>query len=256
MDLVWLYGLLAFISGFMKGGFGFGAGMFVNPILVLFMSPAATTSILSPILWYSNLDGLWKHLRKVQWRVVLSLLPFGIIGTVAGSYVLVTVPDKLIKHSVAWIAISLTILAIMQPQVERILIGRSEHRLKQGDRKWTRSIRIATQSSIAVISGLIGSTANSGGLPLSFLFIFRKMGKAEYTANLVALLAMMDTFKIISYISLEILNVRNFVSVVWFVPLIYLGGFLGQWVHRHLQEKAFFALIHSMVIVISLILLI
>jgi uncharacterized membrane protein YfcA len=256
MENIWIYCLLALISGVMKVGFGFGAGLFLNPILTLFMSPTASTSMLSPILWYSNLDGFRAHIRNVRWRLVFTLLPFTIAGTVLGSVMLVSSSEKLIKHGLAFLAITLTILAILQPRIEAFFAAR---RLQRTRRLTGGAIyplmAISLQSLIAVISGFVGSTANSGGLPLSFLFIFMKMPKIEYTSNLIALLAITDTVKIISFYSIGILSVRNFLWVMLFIPIIYVGGYLGKWIHQKLEEKTFFALVHCLVILISIILL-
>ena len=246
--------LFATLSGLAKVGFGFGAGIILNPILTLFVSSATAVTLLAPILWFSNFTGARSHRKSIQWDLIKKMLPMALTGTVLGSFVLSYVNDQILRPSIGIIAITMGILLFI-----------SRNKVKDNDDKEEENQEsIADQPKKrgiiyhlgAFVSGFVGATANSGGLPLIVLFMNdRTINKNAFTANIVVLLAIMDTIKIIFYMSLGILSIQNFLLVVLYIPFIYFGALAGKWVHTKISEKAFFKVVHSMIFIIGIMLL-
>jgi uncharacterized membrane protein YfcA len=193
----------AIISGVAKAGFGFGAGIILNPILTLFVPSATAVTMLAPILWFSNFAGARTHRKSIQWTLVKKLLPMALIGTLLGSGILTYVNDELLKPRIGLIAIFMGLLLFLS-------------------RKKTKGEEEAPQPKKGILyqlgaftSGFVGAVANSGGLPLIVLFLNdRSIDKHAFTANIAVLLAIMDSVKILSYLSLGILSIRDLLFVV------------------------------------------
>ncbi len=254
-QLVYVFMLAAFISGLFKTGFGFGAGVVLNPILA-FMLPASTAvSMLAPILWYSNVDGARTHARKADWLILRTLFPLAIAGTIAGAAMLVILPDEWLKKLMGGMAIVLLSLSFFKskkkPKSNTLSIVNNVEVKLVVSKPPSRFYR----HTAAFLSGFAGSTANSGGLPLTFLFLHEKMAKQHFTANLVVLLAVMDTIKIISYLALGIVSLPQLLQAVLYLPFIFLGGIVGKQLNKILPDTVFFSVIYILVFVIGVMLL-
>lgn len=240
--------LFAVLSGLAKAGFGFGAGMILNPILTLFISSTAATTLLAPILWFSNFTGARIHRTSIQWGLIVRMLPMALSGTLIGSLVLTYVDEQLLKPGIGISAIvmGLILIFIRKKQVVEV---------KDQPVTNTAKKKIFYQVG-AFASGFVGATANSGGLPLIALFLHdQTISKKQFTANIAMLLAVMDSVKIISYVFLGILSIKNLLLVLLFIPFIYAGGYAGKWLNEKIPEKSFFAVVHSIVFVTGILLL-
>lgn len=246
--------LFAVLSGLAKVGFGFGAGIILNPILNLFVSSAAAATLLAPILWFSNFTGARAHRKYIQWPLIKKMLPMALIGTLAGSLILTYVDDQLLKPSIGIVAIMMGVLLYISRKkaktAQHVAINESEL-LESAPKKKGMLYPLG-----AFVSGFIGAAANSGGLPLIVLFLHdRSITKNEFTANIAVLLAIMDTIKIVSYLILGTLSIENLLLVVLYIPFIFLGGLAGKWVHKKVSEKSFFVVVHTMIFITGILLL-
>lgn len=247
--------LFAILSGLAKVGFGFGAGIVLNPILTLFVPSATAVTLLAPILWFSNFTGARTHRKSIDWNLVKKMLPMALIGTLLGSLVLTYVNDHILKPAIGIIAIIMGILLLISRKKIK-----DENEIE--DENQERALIVTTKKIGfkyhlgALLSGFVGSTANSGGLPLIVLFLNdRTINKNSFAANIVVMLAIMDSIKIILYLYLGILTIQNFLLVALYIPFIYFGALVGKWVHSKISEKSFFTIVHSMIFIIGIMLL-
>ncbi|SFP99661.1 Uncharacterized membrane protein YfcA [Psychrobacillus psychrotolerans] len=242
--------LFAILSGIAKVGFGFGAGIILNPILTLFVSSSTAVTLLAPILWFSNFTGARTHRKSIEWNLIKKLLPMALTGTLLGSFILSHVNDQILRPSIGIIAITMGILLFI-----------SRKKVKEDDKEKENMAGQHNKRGIiyhlgAFASGFVGATANSGGLPLIVLFMNdRTLSKNAFTANIVVMLAIMDTIKIIFYMFLGILTIQNFLLVALYIPFIYIGALVGKRVHTKIPEKSFFQIVHSMIFIIGIMLL-
>nr|WP_309099110.1 sulfite exporter TauE/SafE family protein [Fredinandcohnia onubensis] len=246
--------VFAIISGLAKVGFGFGAGIILNPILTLFVPSATAVTLLAPILWFSNFTGARAHRKSIEWNIIKKMLPLALIGTLAGSLILAYINDDILKPAIGIIAIIMGFLLLLS---RKKLKNEEEIEVENQESSPVIPKKIGFKYHLgALLSGFVGSTANSGGLPLIVLFLNdRSINKDAFAANIVVLLAIMDSIKIILYLSLGILTIQNFLLVALYIPFIYFGAFVGKWVHSKITEKSFFTVVHSMIFIIGIMLL-
>ena len=246
--------LAAIVSGLAKVGFGFGAGIILNPILTLFVSSATATTLLAPILWFSNITGTRTHRKSIQWKLIKKMLPMALTGTLLGSFILTYVDDQILKPAIGILAIIMGFLLFIS---RKKMKKNHENTISEShDTGETNQKKGLMYQLGAFASGFIGATANSGGLPLIVLFLNdRSITKNAFAANIAVLLAIMDTIKIISYLILGVLSIENLLLVVLYIPFIFLGGYAGKWLHTKISEKSFFLVVHSMIFITGILLL-
>lgn len=105
--------IFAVLSGLAKAGFGFGAGMILNPIFTLFVSSTTAATLLAPILWFSNFTGARIHRTSIQWGLIVRMLPMALAGTLTGSFVLTYVDERILKPGIGISAIVMGLLLIL-----------------------------------------------------------------------------------------------------------------------------------------------
>lgn len=246
--LAWMLILFAIFSGLTKAGFGFGAGMILNPILTLFVSSTTATTLLAPILWFSNVTGARTHRTSISWKLIIRMLPLALVGTLVGTMVLAYVDEHILKPAIGIGAIVMGVLLLLT-------------RMRKGEQVQAQPNEKGIKKNIlyqigALTSGFVGSTANSGGLPLIVLFLHdASISKKQFAANIAVLLAIMDSIKIASYLVLGILSIRDLLFVLLFIPFIYLGGLAGRWLNDKISEKSFYIVVHSIIFVTGILLL-
>lgn len=245
--------LFAFLSGLAKVGFGFGAGIILNPILTLFVPSATAVTLLAPILWFSNFTGARTHRKSIEWNIIKKMLPLALIGTLVGSLILAYINDDILKPTIGIIAIIMGFLLLLS---RKKLKEEDENEEENQESSSVIAKKIGFKYHLgAFLSGFVGSTANSGGLPLIVLFLNnRSINKNVFAANIVVMLAIMDSIKIILYLYLGILTIQNFLLVALYIPFIYFGAYVGKWVHSKITEKSFFTVVHSMIFIIGIML--
>ncbi|MEF3353903.1 sulfite exporter TauE/SafE family protein [Paenibacillus sp. GYB006] len=240
--------LFAVLSGLAKVGFGFGSGMILNPILTLFVSSATATTLLAPILWFSNFTGARVHRTSIQWKLIARMLPMAIVGTIFGSVILAYVDDHILKPAIGISAIFMGVMLIA--------IRKKKDTLTYGEPANKRKNKGVLYQLGAFASGFVGATANSGGLPLIVLFLHvSSFSKKQFTANIAMLLAVTDSIKIISYLLLGTLPIQNLLLVLLFIPFIYAGGFVGKRLNEKISEKSFLIVVHSIIFITGILLL-
>ncbi|RAW13503.1 sulfite exporter TauE/SafE family protein [Paenibacillus taichungensis] len=246
--LVGILILFAVLSGLAKVGFGFGAGMILNPILTLFVSSATATTLLAPILWFSNFTGARVHRASIQWRLIARMLPMALIGTLFGSIILAYVADHILKPA---IGISAIVMGVML-----IASRKKKDTVTSGETASNSTPKRILYQLGAFASGFVGAAANSGGLPLIVLFLHdSSFSKKQFTANIAMLLAVMDSIKILTYLALGTLSIQNLLLVLLFIPFIYAGGFAGKRLNEKISEKSFLIVVHSIIFITGILLL-
>ncbi len=247
--------LFAVIGGIGKVGFGFGAGVILNPLLALFIPSASAVTLLAPILWFSNFAGMNVHRKAIDWHLIKRMLPASLIGVLTGSITVTYMDDRILKVIIGIVAIVMGFLLLLSRKKGKG--DADDETAVSSDRPSEDKIKgkvIRQAGSFA--AGFAGSAANSGGLPLTVLFLSdRSMTKTTFAANMVVMLAIMDSIKIIAYLILGILTIKNVLLVVIYIPFIYLGAYIGKGLHTKISERAFFGTAYSMIFITGLLLL-
>ena len=123
LDLNWMQLLAviiaAFLVGFAKTGIG-GVMLIAIPILASSFGGRDSTGILLPMLLMGDLFAVWYYRKSVNWKNVLTPLPWAIIGLTLGAVVGNYISDKAFIILIGVIVlISLIVLVYMEKRGTR-----------------------------------------------------------------------------------------------------------------------------------------
>jgi uncharacterized membrane protein YfcA len=83
--------ILGFMIGLAKGGFG-GLGALLTPILALVLPVAQAVGVLLPMLMFGDAFAVYMYWKEWDVDLVRQMLPAGILGAIAGTFLLSWLP--------------------------------------------------------------------------------------------------------------------------------------------------------------------
>jgi uncharacterized protein len=199
---------------FIRGISGFGSGLIAVPLLAHLL-PLTFVVPLILITDFSASLLLGMHVRQhARWEEIRPLLPFGFLGVIAGTTLLVNVP-----HTPLLITLGVLILLFGLRSVLNLHGSRSIRRF------W------------AVPAGLIGGTISglfgTGGPPYVIYMNHRINNPAELRATFTGLFFLEGLWRIITFILAGLFHdLALFTATLAALPLVALGLWLGN--HAHL----------------------
>ena len=213
-------------------------GALVVVMFTQFFDPAMASAAVLPLLCVGDLLAVAWYRRQANWKFVLNLLPWALVGLVLGMIVVRGITNV----NILGIAIAVIILGV---QALSLTKGRMQERIDQ----WRGSVGMA--AVFGILAGFTTQVANAAGPVMAIYLVLMKFSKEEYIGSAAWY------FLILNWIKLPVFALEG--RVTWesvkldlcMLPFIILGGFLGIVLLRKLPQKVFKAIIQILVVVAS-----
>ena len=201
------------LLGISKSGFGAGFGSLAVPLMALAVPVPEAAAILMPLLFVMDVLGLAAFRRDVDFRLLKFLIPFGLVGTVAGIvgvFTLVFLAQRL----------------MFPPKPDDPLPRRGLGAL------------------LTVASGFTSFISHAGGPPLNAYLIPLRLKPIAFTATVAYFFFAVNLSKWIPYAWLGLLDMRNMATSLMLMPLAPIGVWLGVYIARRIDSKTFYRFIY------------
>lgn len=216
-----------FLMGLAKSGFGSGFGALAVPIMALSVTVPQAAAIFMPLLLAIDLIGITAFRKDVDKALLRFLLPWGLVGIMAG-----TILFKLVSAPVvAGIVGILTLLFLAQ----RLLFPPSAD---------AGPLPLWLGRWLIAAAGFTSFVAHAGGPPYSAYILRLKLAPITYTATAAYFYFIVNLSKWVPYAWLGLLDWRNFATSVVLMPVAFAGVGLGIRIARHIQPTLFYRLIY------------
>jgi uncharacterized membrane protein YfcA len=216
------------IVGISKGGFGGGLGVAGVPIMALAVAPPQAAAILLPILCVMDLFSLYAWRGKWDRRNAVILIPASLIGIAVGTAMFRHLNVDVLKVFIGLIAVLFVLYHVAR--------SRLASRPARGP-GWGRG------TVWGAIAGLTSFVAHAGGPPLTMYLVPQKLDRGVYQATTVLVFVAINYMKLGPYWWLGQFTTENLSTSLVLAPLAPIGIWLGVWLHRHVTDKAFYAVI-------------
>ncbi|MFV1948523.1 MAG: sulfite exporter TauE/SafE family protein [Anaerolineales bacterium] len=165
IPLLTLILLVIFISTLLRSAFGFGNALIAMPLLVLLLDLKTATPLVALVGIVTALVMLLREWRQLEIREVLSLLLASLAGIPVGLYLLVSLPENIIKGILGLVLIlfgvfNLTGITLPKPK-----------------RKWLAL-------PFGFFSGILGGAYNANGPPIVIYALLKGWNKEKFRATL------------------------------------------------------------------------
>ncbi len=220
--LQWLLAFLAaFLIGVSKSGIK-GIATIIVSLMALAFDSKSSTGIMLPLLITGDIYASWYYFRHAEFKYLKKLLPWMMIGVIAGTLV----GDKVPEHEFKLImGIIVLVSVIMMVVVDK--------RLKEKTPKhWLFA------GSMGLSAGFTTMLGNLAGAFSNLFFLAMRLPKNNFIATAAVLFLCINLFKVPFHVlSWKTISVESLKVNLILLPATFLGLFVGVKLVHKIDDK-------------------
>lgn len=219
IELLLALGILV-LAYVVRGITGFGSGLIAIPLLALMLPITIVVPMIGLLDYTASLSHGVSHRRSIQWREIIPLLPFTLVGVLSALYIFKTVDPELLKQILGGFILLYAVYS---------LIGRNPHgRLS---RKW---------SFIGGgFGGLVGTLFGTGG-PFYVIYLQQRgLDKTAFRATIATIFMLDGAARIVGYGVSGIYTVDTIILVAVSLPVMAVAMYIGGHIHTNISAESF-----------------
>ena len=222
---------------FIRGITGFGSGLISVPLLALFLPLQFVVPLVLLLDFVASIVIGGVNFQRVRWSEIGILVPFGVVGVILGTSLLVNLPTEPMLFGLAGFVFIFAVRSLL-----------NLHGEKPASRGWA--------VPAALTGGTVGALFGTGGPPYVIYLSHRIRDKGELRATFSALFFIEGLTRIVSFLMVGLLMTPP-VWIAFFAALpVMLGAlYLGGRVHVGLTPVQMTRLVGGLLLVSSLSLL-
>lgn len=220
-----MFALAALIIGLSKSGVP-GLGILNVAIFQILMEAKVAVGFGLPLLIMGDLCSMAIYRRHADWKQVLRLIPWAVVGVVVGWLSLGAMEGKQAR-----LAISLVLLAMLILHVAR--------------QKWPNLVSEAlprsygVAASIGVIAAFVSTLANAAG-PIMILYLLSmRLPKMAFMGTSVYFFTFLNLFKVPFLHEQGLVNWGSFEANLKLLPFVVTGSLLGFFFAKKVSQVWF-----------------
>jgi len=203
-----------------RGITGFGSGLIAIPLLALMLPITIVVPMIGLLDYSASLSHGINHRKSIQWREIVPLLPFSLVGVLSALYIFKTVDGELLKQILGGFILLYAFYSIF-----------GHNPRGQISRKW---------SFIGGgFGGLIGTLFGTGG-PFYVIYLqLRGLGKTEFRATIAIIFMLDGAARIVGYFLSGFYSVDTITLVVVSIPVMAGAMYIGGHIHTNISPDSF-----------------
>ena len=213
-------------------------GIGILPVVLLadtFDSRLSTGMQLLMLAWADIMAVIYFR-RSADWRIILRLLPWSLLGLGIGWWILGYIPPEnnaAMKLLIGWIVIGLLILNFVRKRLD-------PEKIPSG---------IVPSAFYGSLMGSTTMLANAAG-PVSAIYLLSmKLPKEQYMGSGAWLFLIVNWIKVPMFWYQGRITREVLLADLWMIPLLIAGGFLGIVLFKRLPQKLFENIVMVLVVV-------
>ncbi len=211
----------AFLIGISKSGLK-GLSLFNVTLLALAFGAKSSTGIIMPFLVLGDILAVVYYNRHAQWRPLLKILPWMVIGILIGVLVGKDLPEQLFK--IAMVIIIFISLGLM--------VFWDIRKSKTVPKHWTFA------SGSGILAGLTTMIGNMAGPFTNLYFLMLRLPKNEFVGTAAWLFFITNLFKVPFHVFVwKTITLETLVLNLKLFPALLLGFFIGARVLKYFNDS-------------------
>ncbi len=213
----------AALVGLSKGGLGAMLGVLVTPALSMVMPVQDAISLALPLLIFGDVFALWFYWKTWDMHYIRLMLPAAIPGIIVGTFLLARLDNITLRHI---LGVFTLIFVIYRIASNRLKV------LNYHPRDWHGYLGGAA-------SGLGSALANNGGPPFTAYLLLQELSPEAFVGTATLFFAVVNLIKLPGLISAGLMDFSQLLGVIWVLPVIPIGVFIGRLVIGRINKVAF-----------------
>lgn len=215
----------AFLLGFSKSGLK-GIGIIIVTLMALAFAPKASTGIILPLLITGDILAVSYYKKHTQWKILLKLLPWMVMGVLIGVYIGKDMNGEIFKNGMAFIILVSVIIMYWWESRKSVYIP---------DHWWFAGI-------MGILAGFTTMIGNLAGAFSNIFFLAMRLPKNEFIGTAAWLFFIINLIKVPFHILVwETVNFQSFLIDLWLIPLVIIGFAIGvkaiAWIKDHYYRR-------------------
>jgi uncharacterized membrane protein YfcA len=227
--------ILGFMIGFAKGGFG-GLGALLTPILALVLPVASAVGVLLPMLMVGDVFAVYMYWKEWDFDLVRRMLPAGIIGALAGTFLLSWLPPDGLRIVLGIFVLVLVAYKLVSDRIQAV---------RYQPRPWHAPVA-------GLLAGIASGMFNYGGPAFSSYLLLQKLKARPFIATTAIFFALLNLIKVPGFLYTGVLDLPLLFSLWWVFPFIPIGIWLARLTLLRVSASAFEWIIIALLIFSSL----
>ncbi|MDT3705644.1 MAG: sulfite exporter TauE/SafE family protein [Thiobacillus sp.] len=220
-----------------RGITGFGSGLVSVPLLALFLPLQFVVPLVLLLDFTASIVIGGFNFRRVQWNEIGVLIPFGVVGVILGTTLLVNLPAEPMLLALAGFVFIFAMRSVL-----------NIHGDKPASRAWA--------APAALTGGTVGALFGTGGPPYVIYLTHRIRDKSDLRATFSALFFTEGATRIVSFLLAGLLlSAKVWIAYLVALPLVLSALYLGGRVHVGLSATQMTRLVGILLLVSSVSLL-
>jgi uncharacterized membrane protein YfcA len=208
-----------------RGGAGFGGGVVAVPLLVVALPLQLVVPVMTALNFMVAMGHGVRHRHAIQWRDLVRLMPFALLGVALGLYLFKVVDARPLSRALGVFVI-----------VYALYVLAAAGRLPQVPERWMKPLAAAMGASAGLAGTLFGGAAG----PLFVIYLnARRLAKDEFRATITAIMVCMSVTRLAGYAGLGFLDFSGLKYLAAAIPLMWLGGHIGERLVRRIDQRRF-----------------
>lgn len=218
-----LAALAVFLMGLSKAGLK-GLSVFNVTLMALAFGSRASTGMFIPLLIVGDIFAVINYNRHTQWKYIIKLLPWMILGILLGVLIGKDLPEGEFK----WVMVVTILFSLL------LLFWWDRRKSEAVPSHW------AFAGSVGTMAGLCTMIGNLAGALTNIFFLAMRLPKNEFVGTLAWLFFITNLFKLPFHIFVwKTVSPQSLAIDLWLVPILFLGLFLGMYLVKKINERNF-----------------
>ena len=215
--------LVLVLSFAIRGGIGFGAAAL--PLIALVLPMKLVVPVFTVLGIFSSWSIVFNDRRHVEWRELLRLLPYTIVGALIGLYFYNAFDARTLARGLGVLVLAYGSLTLWQSLRQR------------PSPEWPPRLALPLAGTLAgTVGTLFGAMA---GVFYAIYLDMQKLDKHRFRATVAATLLVLGIVRGAGYFAVGAYDREALIATAVSLPLMYLGVVLGNRIHTNLSEIAF-----------------
>jgi uncharacterized protein len=227
----------AALIGFSKMGVP-GSGVLVVPMLAIILPARQSTGFLLPILCLADIMAIFFWRKHVQWKQLFKLIPWAILGIVAGYYCLDIVSDDILMPLIG--VITLLLIAVTTWRNSRL---GADHPIPTI--WWFAAL-------MGILAGGTSMLANAAGPIMTIYLLAMRLDKRDFVGTSAWFFWIINMVKVPFSLDLGLISPASLLVNLILIPCICIGGILGYKLVHVVPQKLFNTLVTVLAVVTSI----
>ncbi len=217
----------AFLLGVSKSGIKGIAALIVTGFALVY-SAKTSTGILMPLLLVGDLFAVAYYKRHVQWKYIVKLMPWMVLGVLAGVVGGSYISDDLFKYGMGGIIL--------------FSVGQMYYWERKKDK--TVPTHWSFGTTMGVLAGFTTMVGNLAGAFSNIYFLAMRLPKNAFIGTAAWLFFIINSFKVPFHIwAWETMNKTSLLKSIELIPFVLVGLFVGVFLVKKINDEGYRKLI-------------